>query len=59
MRIGSLMAWKTYSEKPEIGIVRKHRTNSGLIRYDPRRDTDWAQAAREDPSQRRSRNSSS
>ena len=37
----------TYSEKPEIGIGRKHRTNSGLIRYDPRRDTDWAQAARE------------
>ena len=37
----------TYSEKPEIGIVRKHRTDSGLIRYDPRRDTDWAQAARE------------
>ena len=36
-----------FSEKPEIAIVRKHRTDSGLIRYDPRRDTDWAQAARE------------
>jgi uncharacterized protein len=36
-----------FSEKPEIGIVRKHRTDSGLIRYDPRRDIEWAQAARE------------
>ena len=35
------------SEKPEIGIVRKHRTDSGLIRYDGRRDTEWAQVARE------------
>jgi hypothetical protein len=36
-----------FSERPEIGIVRKHRTGSGLIRYDPRRDVDWAQTARE------------
>jgi hypothetical protein len=36
-----------FSEKPEIGIVRKHRTDSGLIRYDQRRDTDWPQVARE------------
>ena len=36
-----------FSEKPEIGIVRKHRTDSGLIRYDARRDVDWAQVARE------------
>jgi hypothetical protein len=36
-----------YSERPEIGIVRKHRTTSGLIRYDPKRDVDWAQTARE------------
>jgi hypothetical protein len=36
-----------FSERPEIGIVRKHRTNSGLIRYDPKRDVDWAQTARE------------
>jgi hypothetical protein len=36
-----------YSEQPEIGIVRKHRTTSGLVRYDPRRDVDWAQTARE------------
>src|SRR6516165_12551735 len=25
-----------FSEKPEIGIVRKHRTDSGLIRYGDR-----------------------
>jgi hypothetical protein len=36
-----------FSERPEIGIVRKHRTSSGLIRYDPKRDVDWAQTARE------------
>jgi uncharacterized protein len=36
-----------YSERPEIGVTRKHRTGSGLIRYDPRRDVDWAQTARE------------
>jgi hypothetical protein len=37
-----------FSEKPEIAIVRKHRTDSGLIRYDQRRDgNDWAHVARE------------
>jgi uncharacterized protein len=36
-----------YSEKPEIGIVRKHRTDSGLISYDARRDAEWPQVARE------------
>jgi uncharacterized protein len=36
-----------YLEKPEVGVIRKPRTDSGLIRYDPRRDTEWAQAARE------------
>src|SRR5438034_3360758 len=36
-----------FPEKPEIGIVRKHRTDSGLISYDARRDTDWPQVARE------------
>jgi uncharacterized protein len=36
------------SEKPEIAIVRKHRTDSGLIRYDQRRDsTEWPQVVRE------------
>jgi hypothetical protein len=36
-----------FSEKPEIGIVRKHRTDSGLIKYDQRRDIEWPQVARE------------
>jgi hypothetical protein len=36
-----------FSDKPEINIVRKHRTDSGLIRYDGRRDSEWAQIARE------------
>ena len=36
-----------FSEKTEIGIVRKHRTDSGLIRYDQRRDSEWPQVARE------------
>ena len=36
-----------YSENPDIAVIRKHRTGSGLIRYDPRRDVDWAQTARE------------
>lgn len=36
-----------YSDNPEIGIVRKHRTESGLISYDSRRDLDWPQVVRE------------
>jgi hypothetical protein len=36
-----------FSERPEIGVVRKHRTDSGLIHYDTRRDTEWPQVARE------------
>src|SRR5439155_10540116 len=36
-----------FSEKPEIGIVRKHRTDSGLVRYDQRRESEWPQVARE------------
>src|SRR5436189_4093568 len=36
-----------FSENPEFGIVRKHRTDSGLIRYDQRRDLEWPQVVRE------------
>src|SRR5262249_49789655 len=35
------------SEKPEFSIVRKNRTYSGLIRYETRRDVEWAQVAKE------------
>jgi hypothetical protein len=38
---------EAFADKPEIGIVRKHRTESGLIRYDSRRDSEWAQVARD------------
>jgi uncharacterized protein len=38
---------ETFSEKTDIGIVRKHRTDSGLIRYDQRRDSEWPQVVRE------------
>src|SRR5262245_32618987 len=36
-----------FSEKPEIAIVRKHRTDSGLIRYGGRGDSEWPQMARQ------------
>jgi hypothetical protein len=38
---------ESFSEKPEIGIVRKHRTESGLIHYEQRRDVQWPQIAKE------------
>ena len=42
-----------FADAPEIGIVRKHRTYSGLLRYDQRPDSDWPRAAREILSQER------
>ena len=36
-----------FSDDFEIGVVRKHRTDSGLVRYDQRRDSEWPQVARE------------
>jgi hypothetical protein len=36
-----------YSEQPDMGIVRKHKTVSGLIKYQPKGDpADWAAAAK-------------
>jgi len=36
------------ADDAEMGVVRRHRTVSGLIRYDSRNESqDWAQAARE------------
>jgi hypothetical protein len=35
------------AETPEIGIVRKHRPYSGLIRYEQKSDTEWPKVARE------------
>lgn len=52
--LGDAMAdWLAYgledafSEQPDMGVIRKHKTVSGLIRYQPRGEpADWAAAAR-------------
>lgn len=37
-----------FADTPEVGIVRKHKAYSGLIRYESRRDAqEWHQVARE------------
>ncbi len=36
-----------YSEQPDMGIIRKHKTVSGLIRYQPKGEpADWVAAAK-------------
>jgi uncharacterized protein len=36
-----------YAEQPEVGVIRRHRTVSGLIKYQPKGDpADWATAAK-------------
>ena len=36
-----------YSEQPDMGVIRKHKTMSGLIKYQPRGEpADWAAAAK-------------
>jgi uncharacterized protein len=36
-----------YAERPDMGVIRKHKTVSGLIKYQPKGDPpDWAAAAR-------------
>jgi hypothetical protein len=35
------------AETPEIGILRKHRAFSGLIRYEQKSDAEWPKVARE------------
>src|ERR1700737_48956 len=38
---------EAYSEQPDMGVTRKHKTVSGLIRYQPKGDpADWAAAAK-------------
>lgn len=37
----------TFSDTPEVGVVRKHKTFSGLIRYDARSDLDWPNVVRD------------
>jgi hypothetical protein len=37
----------TYAEQPDMGVIRKHKTVSGLIKYQPKGEpSDWAAAAR-------------
>lgn len=37
-----------YEERPDMGVIRKHRTTSGLIRYQPRGEpSDWTAAAKQ------------
>jgi hypothetical protein len=39
---------ETYADSPQIGIERKIRPNSGLIRYDPRNEAlEWSQAVKD------------
>lgn len=36
-----------YAEQPDMGVIRKHKTNSGLIRYQPKGEpADWVAAAK-------------
>ena len=36
-----------YAEQPDMGVIRRHKTISGLIRYQPKGDpADWAAAAK-------------
>ena len=36
-----------YAEQPDMGVIRKHKSGSGLIKYQPKGEpTDWAAAAK-------------
>jgi uncharacterized protein len=38
---------EAFADTPEIGIVRKYKAYSGLIRYESRSDLEWSSVARE------------
>src|SRR5450432_2427290 len=39
-----------YSEQPDMGVIRRHKTVSGLIKYQPKGDpADWSAAAKDIP----------
>jgi hypothetical protein len=38
---------EAFADSPEIGVVRKSKTHSGLIRYEARSDLDWWHVARD------------
>jgi hypothetical protein len=38
---------EVYADQPDMGVIRKHKTSSGLIKYQPKGDpADWAAAAK-------------
>jgi hypothetical protein len=38
---------EAYAEQPDMGVIRKHKTGSGLIKYQPKGEpADWVAAAR-------------
>jgi hypothetical protein len=38
---------EAFGDAPEIGIIRKNKQRSGLLRYDPRSDLDWWHVAKD------------
>jgi hypothetical protein len=38
---------EAFADSPEIAILRRGKSNSGLLRYDPRSDLDWWHVARD------------
>jgi uncharacterized protein len=38
---------EAFADSPEIGIVRKNKPNSGLIRYESKGDLEWSSVARD------------
>ena len=36
-----------FSDSPEIGIIRKNKIHSGLLRYEAKNDLDWWHVARD------------
>ena len=36
-----------FADSPEVGIVRKNKINSGLLRYEAKSDLDWWHVARD------------
>lgn len=36
-----------FADAPEVSILRKHKTFSGLLKYDPKSDLDWWHVARD------------
>jgi len=39
---------QAYAEQPEMGVIRKHKTVSGLLRYQPKGEpSDWVAAAKD------------